>query len=114
MLNDVQEYFSINNSQAGLLQTSFIVSYMLLSPIFGYLGDRYNRKRAMIFGITLWSLVTLIGSFVPPDVGIFVEFFVTCWLGFERSPRRSSCRWIVDRNICFLLDFAVIVSNVVN
>lgn len=67
VLNDVQDYFSINNSQAGLLQTSFIISYMLLSPIFGYLGDRYNRKRAMIFGIILWSLVTLMGSFVPAD-----------------------------------------------
>jgi len=55
------------NSQAGLLQTSFIVSYMILSPIFGYLGDRFNRKLIMGWGILFWSFVTLAASFVPTE-----------------------------------------------
>ena len=96
VLNDVQEYFSINNSQAGLLQTSFIVSYMLLSPIFGYLGDRHNRKYSMVFGISLWSVVTLLGSFVPPDVGYFVivgnvgGIWMLSLLSVQRITRGSS------------------------
>jgi len=68
VLEDVQKFYSINNAQAGLLQTSFIISYMLLSPIFGYLGDRYNRVYIMAAGVLFWSLITLAGSFVPGEV----------------------------------------------
>ena len=68
VLEDVQKFYSINNAQAGLLQTSFIMSYMLLSPIFGYLGDRYNRVYIMAAGVLFWSLITLAGSFVPGEV----------------------------------------------
>lgn len=67
VLKEVQDYFSISDSEAGLLQTVFIGSYMLLAPLFGYLGDRYPRKWLIVFGITFWSLMTLMGSFVPAD-----------------------------------------------
>ena len=53
----------INDALGGLLQTAFIVSYMLLSPLFGYLGDRYTRKYIISVGIFLWSAFTLLGSF---------------------------------------------------
>ena len=53
----------VTDLKGGLLQTAFICSYMLLSPIFGYLGDRYKRKRIISFGIVFWSLFTLAGSF---------------------------------------------------
>ena len=49
---------------AGILQTAFIVSYMLFAPLFGYLGDRYSRKAIMAGGVFLWSIFTLIGSFM--------------------------------------------------
>ena len=65
---DVQKYFDINDGHSGLLQTVFICSYMLFAPLFGYLGDRYSRKAIIIFGISFWSFMTLLGSFVPPDV----------------------------------------------
>lgn len=46
----------------------FICSYMFLAPVFGYLGDRYNRKYIMSGGITFWSLVTLASSYTPEEV----------------------------------------------
>ncbi|KAK2574256.1 Protein spinster-like protein 1 [Acropora cervicornis] len=57
LLDDIQKYFDIedNNSAAGLLQTVFICSYMVLAPIFGYMGDRYKRKYIMAAGILIWS-----------------------------------------------------------
>jgi len=67
VLIQVQKFYTISNAQAGLLQTSFIVFYMLFSPIFGYLGDRTNRKLLMAGGIAFWSIITLAGSFVPSD-----------------------------------------------
>lgn len=53
----------VDDKLGGLLQTSFIVSYMLLSPLFGYLGDRWTRKYIVGVGIMVWSAFTLISSF---------------------------------------------------
>uniref|UniRef100_A0A4W3JZ34 Protein spinster homolog 1 n=1 Tax=Callorhinchus milii TaxID=7868 RepID=A0A4W3JZ34_CALMI len=67
VLKDIQKYFDINDSSSGLLQTVFIFSYMLLAPLFGYLGDRYNRKLLMCVGILLWCIVTLASSFITQN-----------------------------------------------
>eukprot|EP00058_Branchiostoma_floridae_P009362 XP_002594850.1 hypothetical protein BRAFLDRAFT_124438 [Branchiostoma floridae] len=40
---------------------------MVLAPLFGYLGDRYNRKFLMAAGILFWSGTTLAGSFIPKE-----------------------------------------------
>ncbi|CAM9118767.1 unnamed protein product [Bubo scandiacus] len=68
VLPDVEDFFGIGDSSSGLLQTVFILSYMVLAPVFGYLGDRHSRKRLLCLGIALWSAVTLGSSFVPREV----------------------------------------------
>ncbi|KAJ1124884.1 hypothetical protein NDU88_003331 [Pleurodeles waltl] len=65
VLSDIEMYFGIKDSSSGLIQTVFICSYMVLAPVFGYLGDRYNRKNIMITGIAFWAAVTLGSSFIP-------------------------------------------------
>jgi len=65
VLLQIQETFGLSQGQSGLLQTVFILVYMIAAPTFGYLGDRYNRRYLMAFGVFLWSLTTLIGSFMP-------------------------------------------------
>lgn len=65
VLTDVKGYYGLDNSEAGLLQTSFIISYMIMAPIFGFLGDRYNRKCIMACGVTFWSITTYLGSCIP-------------------------------------------------
>uniref|UniRef100_A0A8C5PKZ5 Protein spinster homolog 1 n=1 Tax=Leptobrachium leishanense TaxID=445787 RepID=A0A8C5PKZ5_9ANUR len=65
VLPAIENDFSIQDSGSGLVQTVFICSYMVLAPVFGYLGDRYNRKYIMCVGITFWSIVTLCSSFIP-------------------------------------------------
>ncbi|XP_055797736.1 protein spinster homolog 1 isoform X2 [Salvelinus fontinalis] len=67
VLPDIEQYFGINDGKSGLLQTVFICSYMFLAPIFGYLGDRYNRKIIMSVGIGFWSIVTLASSYTPKE-----------------------------------------------
>lgn len=64
ILEDIQKSFNVQNDKGGLLQTAFVLSYMIFAPLFGYLGDRYSRKNIMAFGVFLWSLTTLIGSFM--------------------------------------------------
>ena len=56
----------ITNAEGGMLTTSFIIVYMCVSPIFGYLADRVeNRKALVIFGLALWALASGISSFAP-------------------------------------------------
>ena len=75
MLDSIEKYYGISDAEAGLLQTAFIASYMVFSPIFGFLGDRYVRKVIMACGIFFWAGVTLAGSFVPKEVRIVTVLY---------------------------------------
>ena len=60
-LTDIQ-----SQAHWGLVLGSFKWVYALLSPIGGYLADRLNRKRLILFSLCAWSAVT-------------------CWTGCVRS-----------------------------
>ncbi|KAM3868904.1 sphingosine-1-phosphate transporter SPNS2 [Diretmus argenteus] len=64
---DIQRHFKVSDSGVGLLQTVFICSFMVAAPIFGYLGDRFNRKVILSCGIFFWSIVTLSSSFISKE-----------------------------------------------
>ncbi|XP_045343226.1 protein spinster homolog 3 isoform X4 [Leopardus geoffroyi] len=68
VLLDVQKFFEISDSCAGLLQTVFIGCLLLSAPVFGYLGDRHSRKATLSIGIVLWSGAGLSSSFISPQV----------------------------------------------
>ncbi|VDN54395.1 unnamed protein product [Dracunculus medinensis] len=65
VLTQVQKFFNINDAEAGLLQTVFILFFMIFAPFFGFIGDRYNRKRIMAAGIAIWVIAVFASSFVP-------------------------------------------------
>jgi len=70
VLKEFQEYYKITNAEVGLMQTAFIVAYMLFSLLFGYVGDRFNRTIVISVGIFAWSAVMLLSSFVGPSVSL--------------------------------------------
>ena len=45
-------------AQTGELATAFIISYMITSPIFGWLADRMSRWILVGIGVLLWSLAS--------------------------------------------------------
>jgi MFS family permease len=45
-------------AKLGLLTTAFMVAYMVLAPLFGWLGDRTSRWLLAGVGVVLWSLAT--------------------------------------------------------
>ena len=65
ILRQVQEEYQIDDGEAGALQTAFVICYMLFAPLFGYFGDRHSRKMIMAFGVLIWVIATLVGSFMP-------------------------------------------------
>merc|ERR1712038_1739303 len=72
ILTKVQDYYSISDTQAGFLQTIFVLSYMIFAPVFGYLGDRYSRKWIMAVGVGIWVLAVLVGSFMESFTGFLI------------------------------------------
>ncbi|HVR64264.1 MAG TPA: MFS transporter [Polyangia bacterium] len=61
----------IKDSQAGSVQTLFIVTYALVSPVAGSLGDRYRRFLLAAVGVFIWSAAT-IGSGLAPTFAALV------------------------------------------
>ena len=45
-------------AKMGSLSTAFMVSYMLIAPLFGFLADRIPRWVLVGIGVTAWSLAT--------------------------------------------------------
>jgi MFS transporter, Spinster family, sphingosine-1-phosphate transporter len=54
----VKETLNLSDAQLGFLASAFIFAYMLLSPLFGRLGDKGSRTRLMALGVGIWSIAT--------------------------------------------------------
>ncbi|XP_052893687.1 protein spinster isoform X2 [Anopheles moucheti] len=80
VLTEIQDHFNIGDDEGGLLQTAFVLSYMIFAPVFGYLGDRYSRKWIMVLGVSLWSTTTLLGSYMH-QFGWFITFRALVGIG---------------------------------
>lgn len=59
VLPEIQQSFKMNDTQAGLLATYFLISYSAFSPFMGWAGDRYRRTYLLAFGVGIWSLATV-------------------------------------------------------
>ncbi len=68
-----KEFTGVTKEQLGTLAPAFLVTYMITSPGFGFLGDRYRRKILVGVGVQLWSLATAAAGFV----GSFRQLFIT-------------------------------------
>lgn len=85
VLTQIQAFFSIDDALAGLLQTVFIIFYMIFAPLCGFLGDRYNRKWIVTVGIVLWIIAVLASSFVPSNVSILISITKTGFFFLQMS-----------------------------
>ena len=59
VLPQVRPSLRINNAQAGLLATYFLISYSLISPVMGWAGDRFRRTWLLAWASAVWSLATV-------------------------------------------------------
>ncbi|EFO18422.1 major facilitator superfamily transporter [Loa loa] len=75
VLTQIQKYFDIDDSSAGLLQTIFVVFYMMFAPVCGYYGDRYNRKIIIQIGLIVWMTAVILSTFCRP---VHFYLFMLC------------------------------------
>jgi predicted MFS family arabinose efflux permease len=62
----------ISDTQFGILNSGFIVVYMLAAPLFGSSGDTASRPRLIALGVGIWSIATVLGGFAWSFVSLFV------------------------------------------
>ncbi len=55
----------ISDAQGGLIQSLFIVSYALVCPLAGWVGDRQPRLRLAAAGVFVWSAATVASGLAP-------------------------------------------------
>jgi MFS family permease len=58
MRDSLTEAIPMNAGQFGLLTTVFLVVYGFLSPLGGFLADRFSRSRVIVGSLLVWSLMT--------------------------------------------------------
>jgi MFS transporter, Spinster family, sphingosine-1-phosphate transporter len=74
--------YGFSDLQFGVLSVSFMVVYTIASPMMGFLGDRYSRRRLLSFGVTLWSVATVGTAF---SRGFYDMFFWRALLGIGEA-----------------------------
>lgn len=99
--------FGISDTELGLLGSAFMLSYMVIAPVFGWLGDHWNRVRLASTGVVIWSFATILAGFAPgyrsllaarATVGVGEASFGTVSPGliadfFEKEKRGSVLSW---------------------
>ena len=58
MRQSITDAMPMTDAQFGLLTSIFLWVYGLLSPVAGFLADKFNRSRVIIVSLFVWSAVT--------------------------------------------------------
>lgn len=74
----ISEELGLSKANTGTLYSAFLVSYMLLSPLFGILADRMRRWAIIGIGVIVWSLASG-GSGLAQTYGVLL--LTRCLIG---------------------------------
>ena len=58
MRSSIKAAIPMTDAQFGLLTTVFLITYGLLSPFGGFVADKFNRSRLIVFSLFAWSATT--------------------------------------------------------
>ena len=73
----------------GWLATAFLLAYMLLSPVFGYLADRMSRWMLAGLGVLLWSLASGASGLADAYIALLIT---RMFVGIGEEIGRASWR----------------------
>lgn len=73
---------SLLEFKLGLLTSAFLVSYTILSPVFGWFGDRSRRWVVVGVGVTIWSLASGASGLAT---GFLVLLLTRCLVGIGEA-----------------------------
>jgi len=77
----MQRELGLTDTELGAMEAALLLSFTVLAPLFGRLGDRYSRTRLMATAAVVWSVATALVAWVdrwpmlPPAMQLHVPFF---------------------------------------
>lgn len=77
----IQRDLGLTDTEIGAMEAALLLSFTVLAPLFGRLGDRYSRTRLMASAAVIWSIATGLAAwvdhspFLPPSLHLSVPFF---------------------------------------
>ena len=73
MYEDLRQTFGLSNSELGLLGTGFMLGHAVMTPVVGWAGDRFDRRRLIAAGIVTWSAAGVASALAVGFVSLFVS-----------------------------------------
>src|SRR5260221_4778280 len=77
----MQRELGLTDTEIGAMEAALLLSFTVLAPLFGRLGDRYSRTRLMAAAAIVWSFATGLTAWVdrwpvlPPALQLHLPFF---------------------------------------
>ena len=77
----MQRDLGLTDTEIGAMEAALLLSFTVLAPLFGRLGDRYSRTRLMAGAAVVWSIATGLTAWVdrwpmlPPSLQLNLPFF---------------------------------------
>jgi MFS transporter, Spinster family, sphingosine-1-phosphate transporter len=77
----MQRDLGLTDTEIGAMEAALLLSFTVLAPLFGWLGDRYSRTRLMASAAVIWSLATGLAAWIdkspvlPPAMHLQIPFF---------------------------------------
>ncbi len=88
-MGPIKEHFHVrSDGLMGLLNTAFMVAYMIFAPLFGWLADRMSRWWLLAIGVVVWSLAsgaTGLSSQLVGMTGFWILFGTRCFVGIGEA-----------------------------
>lgn len=77
----MQRDLGLTDTEIGAMEAALLLSFTVLAPLFGWLGDRYSRTKLMAAAAVIWSIATGLSAWIdkspllPPAMHLQVPFF---------------------------------------
>jgi len=77
----MQRELGLTDTELGAMEAALLLSFTVLAPLFGRLGDRYSRTKLMAMAAVVWSISTGLIAYVdrwpmlPPKLQLHLPFF---------------------------------------
>src|SRR5882672_7329379 len=77
----MQRELGLTDTEIGAMEAALLLSFTVLAPLFGRLGDRYSRTKLMAAAAVVWSLATGLTAWVdrwpllPPSLHLNLPLF---------------------------------------